>query len=82
MNQTSRDQRVTLNETTPSAASYDTAVEFLRNSCYGSRHNRESGELHAKITLGYNSAFFIRYDTNVPLISSPCIPINFHNIFN
>ena len=49
MNQTSRDRRVTLDETAPSAASYDTALEFLRNSCYGSRHSRESGELHAKL---------------------------------
>ena len=44
LDQTSGDQRITLNETAvPSTASYDTAVEFLRNSCYGSRHGRESG---------------------------------------
>ena len=44
LDQTSRDQHITLNETAvPSTASCDTAVEFLRNSCYGSRHNRESG---------------------------------------
>ncbi|XP_065901447.1 uncharacterized protein [Dysidea avara] len=46
LDQTSGDQRITLNETAvPSTASYDTAVEFLRNSCYGSRHGRESAQL-------------------------------------